>query len=44
MQYSKQDAKAYARAHFRGVWAATATPFDAPRENMPIKPVAIELP
>ena len=29
MQYSKQDAKAYARAHFRGVWAATATPFDA---------------
>ena len=29
MHYSKQDAKAYARAHFRGVWAATATPFDA---------------
>ena len=29
MKYSKADAKAYARAHFRGVWAATATPFDA---------------
>ncbi len=29
MKYSKPDAKAYARAHFRGVWAATATPFDA---------------
>ena len=25
--YRKQDAKAYAREHFRGVWAATATPF-----------------
>ena len=29
MKYSKADAKAWARAHFRGVWAATATPFDA---------------
>lgn len=28
MKYSKADAKAYARAHFRGVWAATATPFN----------------
>ncbi len=27
MKYSKTDAKAYAREHFRGVWAATATPF-----------------
>ena len=27
MKYNKLDAKAYARAHFRGVWAATATPF-----------------
>ena len=26
-KYRKQDAKAYARQHFRGVWAATATPF-----------------
>jgi len=25
--YRKHDAKAYAREHFRGVWAATATPF-----------------
>lgn len=29
MKYAKTDAKAYARAHFRGVWAATATPFNA---------------
>ena len=29
MQYSKADAKAYAKAHFRGVWAANLTPFDA---------------
>lgn len=27
IKYSKQDAKAYARENFRGVWAATATPF-----------------
>ncbi len=27
MKYRKQDAKAYARAHLRGVWAATLTPF-----------------
>lgn len=27
IKYRKQDAKAYAREHFRGVWAATATPF-----------------
>ena len=27
MKYSKQDAKAYARQNFRGVWAATLTPF-----------------
>ncbi|OZI77977.1 dihydrodipicolinate synthase family protein [Bordetella genomosp. 12] len=27
MPYRKQDAKAYARENFRGVWAATATPF-----------------
>ena len=27
MRYSKADAKAYAREHFRGVWAATLTPF-----------------
>ncbi len=26
--YSKQDAKTYARQNFRGVWAATATPFN----------------
>lgn len=29
MKYSRQHAKDYAREHFRGVWAATATPFDA---------------
>ena len=29
MKYSKSDAKTYARQHFRGVWAATMTPFDA---------------
>jgi 4-hydroxy-tetrahydrodipicolinate synthase len=28
MKYRKADAKAYARAHLRGVWAATLTPFD----------------
>jgi 4-hydroxy-tetrahydrodipicolinate synthase len=27
VSYRKHDAKAYAREHFRGVWAATATPF-----------------
>lgn len=26
-KYPKQDAKAYAREHFKGVWAATTTPF-----------------
>jgi 4-hydroxy-tetrahydrodipicolinate synthase len=29
MNYSKHDAKAYAKAHFTGVWAATLTPFKA---------------
>ncbi|MEJ6004005.1 dihydrodipicolinate synthase family protein [Paucibacter sp. AS339] len=29
MNYSKQDAKAYAKAHFTGVWAAMLTPFTA---------------
>lgn len=29
MDYSKQDAKAYAKAHFTGVWAAMLTPFKA---------------
>lgn len=29
MKYSKADAKAYARQHFKGVWAATLTPFNA---------------
>jgi 4-hydroxy-tetrahydrodipicolinate synthase len=29
MDYNKQDAKAYAKAHFTGVWAATLTPFNA---------------
>lgn len=28
MKYTKADAKAYAREHFRGVWAATATAFN----------------
>jgi len=29
MDYSKQTAKAYAKAHFTGVWAAMLTPFKA---------------
>ncbi len=29
MNYSKLNAKAYARKNFHGVWAATLTPFDA---------------
>ena len=29
MKYTRQQAKEYAREHFCGVWAATATPFDA---------------
>jgi len=28
MKYKKSEAKAYARENFRGVWAATMTPFD----------------
>jgi 4-hydroxy-tetrahydrodipicolinate synthase len=28
MKYTKQEAKAYARANFKGVWAAVLTPFD----------------
>ncbi|TAG45966.1 MAG: dihydrodipicolinate synthase family protein [Betaproteobacteria bacterium] len=27
MKYQKQDAKAYSRQNFRGIWAATLTPF-----------------
>ena len=27
MKYTKKEAKAWSREHFRGVWAATATPF-----------------
>src|SRR5687768_1967119 len=29
MKYRRQDAKAYARQHLRGIWAATLTPFDS---------------
>lgn len=29
MQYTKSEAKAYAKAHFTGVWAAMLTPFKA---------------
>ena len=29
MRYSRRDAKAYARAHFKGIWAAALTPFMA---------------
>ena len=29
MNYTKATAKAYSRQHFRGVWAATLTPFNA---------------
>jgi len=28
MKYRRQDAKAWARAHLRGIWAATLTPFN----------------
>ena len=28
MKYKKSEAKDYARENFRGVWAATMTPFD----------------
>ncbi|WNJ92761.1 dihydrodipicolinate synthase family protein [Bosea sp. 685] len=28
MKYAKKDAKAYARAHMRGIWAAALTPFN----------------
>src|SRR5215470_11690744 len=27
MQYHRRDAKDYARAHFKGIWAAALTPF-----------------
>ena len=27
MNYSRRDAKAYAREHFKGIWAAALTPF-----------------
>lgn len=26
MKYAKKDAKAYARAHMKGIWAAALTP------------------
>src|SRR3989304_2804166 len=29
MKYRRHDAKAYAREHLRGIWAATLTPFTA---------------
>jgi 4-hydroxy-tetrahydrodipicolinate synthase len=29
MKYRRRDAKAYAREHFRGIWAAALTPFTA---------------
>ncbi len=28
MKYKKNDAKAYAKEHMRGIWAANLTPFD----------------
>ena len=28
MKYAKKDAKAYARVHMKGIWAAALTPFD----------------
>jgi 4-hydroxy-tetrahydrodipicolinate synthase len=31
MTYDKSDAKAYARAHFKGIWAAALTPFSPDR-------------
>jgi 4-hydroxy-tetrahydrodipicolinate synthase len=27
-QYSRHDAKAYARAHMKGIWAAALVPFN----------------
>jgi 4-hydroxy-tetrahydrodipicolinate synthase len=32
MKYRRKDAKAYAREHLRGIWAATLTPFTADLE------------
>jgi 4-hydroxy-tetrahydrodipicolinate synthase len=32
MKYRRRDAKAYAREHLRGIWAATLTPFTADLE------------
>ena len=29
MKYRRRDAKAYAREHFKGIWAAALTPFTA---------------
>lgn len=29
MKYAKKDAKAYARSHMKGIWAAALTPFNA---------------
>jgi 4-hydroxy-tetrahydrodipicolinate synthase len=29
MKYRRKDAKAYAREHLRGIWAAALTPFTA---------------
>src|SRR5438477_893507 len=29
MRYTRRDAKAYAREHFKGIWAAALTPFTA---------------
>ena len=29
MNYTKSEAKAYARAHMRGIWAAALNPFHA---------------
>lgn len=31
MKYTRSEAKAYARDHMRGIWAAALTPFDADR-------------
>jgi 4-hydroxy-tetrahydrodipicolinate synthase len=28
MKYTKNDAKAYAKKNFKGIWAAVLTPFD----------------
>ena len=38
MKYTRREAKAYARDHMRGIWAAALTPFDADRALAVLQP------